>query len=217
MSDIFEEVDEELRAEKARKLLQRYGGLLVLAAALVVAGVGGWQVWQWHEAKVNAAIAQEFLTALDGASGPPGDARKAAMLVLAAVAKDGNAGYRTLARLREAALKADTGDGAGAEALWTQVAGDSNANPLLRDVAVLQSVLHQIDTGDPAALEARLKPLAAADNPWHALAQEAEALIDLRGGHADAARGILKQLAQDVTAPDGVRAQANGMLAQLGG
>jgi hypothetical protein len=217
VSDIFQEVDEELRAEKAQKLLKRYGGLLVLAAALVVAGVGGWQAWNWHEAKVNAGIAREFLTALEGAASPPGDARKAALLQLAAVANDGNAGYRTLARLREAALKADTGDGAGAEALWTQVAGDRAANPLLRDVAVLQSVLHQIDHGDPAVLGAKLKPLAAPDNPWHALAQEAEALIDVRQGQTEAARGILKQLAQDVTAPDGVRGQANDLLAQLGG
>ena len=99
------------------------------------------------------------------------------------MARDGNAGYRTLARLREAALKADGGDAAGAEALWTQVANDAAADRLLRDAAVLQSVLHQIDTGDPAALAARLKPLAAPDNPWHALAEEAQALLDLRQGH----------------------------------
>jgi hypothetical protein len=215
--DIFDEVDEDLRAERARKLLQRYGGLLVLAAALVVAGVGGWQAWKWHEAKVTAGIAQEFLTALDGAAGPPGDARRAAMLELTKVQGDGNAGYRVLARLREAALKADAGDAAGAEALWTQVAGDPSADPLLRDAAVLHSVLHQIDKADPAVLSARLKPLAAPDNPWHAMAGEAQALIDLRQGHNDAARDTLKRLVQDVTAPDGVRGRANGLLARLGG
>jgi hypothetical protein len=214
--DIFDEVDEDLRAERARKLLQRYGGLLVFAAVLVVAGAGGWQAWKSHEAKQNAKVAQEFLTALDNAVGPPGDGRKAAVLELANVARDGNAGYRTLARLREAALQADAGEAASAEALWTQVANDPSADPLLRDVAVLHSVLHQIDGGDPAALDARLQPLAAPDNPWHALAEEAQALIDLRQGHNDAARDTLKRLAQDVTAPDGVRGRANGLLARLG-
>lgn len=217
MPDIFDEVDEDLRAERMRKLLQRYGGLLVLAMVLVVAGVGGWQAWKLHEAKVNAGIAQEFLTALDGAAGPPGETRKAALPELAKVAQDGNAGYRVLARLREAALKFDAGDAAGAEALWTEVANDAAADPLLRDAAVLQSVLHQIDNGDPAALEARLKPLVAPGNPWHALAEEAQAMIELRQGHDDAARAALKRLVQDVTAPDGVRGRANGLLARLGG
>jgi hypothetical protein len=214
--DIFDEVDEDLRAERARKLLQRYGGLLVLAAVLVVAGAGGWQAWKSHEAKQNAKVAQDFLTALDNAVGPPGDGRKAATLELANVARDGNAGYRTLARLREAALQADTGDTADAEVLWTQVANDPSADPLLRDVAVLQSVLHRVDKDDPAALDAQLKPLEAPDNPWHALAEEAQALIDLRQGHNDAARDTLKRLAQDVTAPDGVRGRANGLLVRLG-
>ena len=173
MPDIFDEVDEDLRAERARKALQRYGGVLVLAAVLVVAGAGGWQAWKSHAAKENARVAQLFLTGLDGAAGPPGDGRKAAELEFEQVAATGNAGYRTLARLRAAALKQDAGDAAGAEALWTQVAGDASADPLLRDAAVLQSVLHQIDSGDPAALRARLAPLAAPDNPWHALAEEA--------------------------------------------
>ena len=217
MPDIFDEVDEDLRAERARKLLQRYGGLMVLAAVLVVAAAGGWQAWKWHEAKQTARVAQVFLTALDQAAGPPGDGRTAAAMELAEVERDGNAGYRTLARMRAAALKADSGDLAGADALWMQVAGDSGADRLLRDAAVLQSVLRQIDKGDPAVLTARLKPLMAPDNAWHALAEEEQALLDLRQGHNDAARDTLKRLAQDVTAPDGVRGRANGLLARLGG
>lgn len=216
MPDIFDEVDEDLRAERARKALQRYGGLIVLAALLVVAGAGGWQAWKSHATKEDARVAQVFLTGLDGAAGPPGDARKAAVLEFDEVTRDGNPGYRTLARLRAAALKADGGDTAGAEALWTQVAADPSADRTLRDAAVLQSVLHQIDNGDPNALRSRLAPLAAPENPWHALAEEAQALLDLRQGRTEAARDTLKRLSQDVTAPEGVRARANGLLSRLG-
>ena len=65
-------------------------------------------------------------------------------------------------------------------------------------------------------LASRLKPLTVPDNPWRALAEEAQALLDLRQGHTDAARQALKRLGQDVTAPDGVRGRANGLLARLG-
>jgi hypothetical protein len=198
-------------------MLLRYGWLLFTAAVVVVVAAGGWQLWKRHEAQQTAKVAQAFLIALDGASGPPGDARKAAALELAGVAHEGDSGYRALALLREAALEADAGDGNRAQALWSQVADDTSADPMVRDVAVLQSVLHQIDTGDPATLQARLKPLAAPDNPWHALAEEAQALIDLRQGRNDAARDTLKRLVQDATAPDGVRGRANGLLARLGG
>ena len=58
-------------------------------------------------------------------------------------------GYATLARLREAALKADARRSAGAAALWDQVAADASADPLLRDLASLLWAQHLIDTGDP--------------------------------------------------------------------
>jgi len=150
------------------------------------------------------------------ADGKAGAGRQEALAQFDMVQEKGRSGYRTLARLRAAAVKGDAGDLAGASALWDEVAADTSADQLLRDVANLQWALHHVDSGDVAEVEARLKPLAAPDNPWHALAEEAQAMIDLRQGHNDAARDTLKRLAQDVTAPDGVRGRANGLLARLG-
>jgi hypothetical protein len=87
---------------------------------------------------------------------------------------------------------------------------------LLRDLASLLWCQHQIDTGDPALLEARLKPLAEPDSPWRPLAQEQLALLNLRQGNTAAAKTELSKLAQDVTAPNGVRERAAALLARLG-
>ena len=133
------------------------------------------------------------------------------------LAVDAPTGYRTLARLRAAGLRAEAGDLPGALALWDQIANDSAVDPFLRDYASLLWVQHQIDTADPGALQARLSALTAVGNPWRALAAEAAALIELRAGRVEQARAALKALAADVTAPDGVRARANGLLTQLGG
>ena len=43
MSDIFDEVDEEVRREQFKKLWERYGNLFVALAVLIVAAVGGWR------------------------------------------------------------------------------------------------------------------------------------------------------------------------------
>jgi hypothetical protein len=219
--DIFDEVDEELRAERAQQLLKRYGGVIVAAALLIVGAAAGWQGWRWYEARQDRAAAGEYLTAMALADATPagGNAasRTAAIAAFDNVATTAPDGYRTLARLRTAALKADAGDLAGAVALWDQVAGDNSADPLLRDLASLMWADHQIDSGDPALLAARLKALAAPDNPWHALAQEQLALLDMRLGKADEAKAALRRLAQDTTAPSGVRGRASGLLNRLGG
>ena len=43
VSDIFSEVDEEVRREQLKRLWERYGIYIVAAAILFVAAVGGWR------------------------------------------------------------------------------------------------------------------------------------------------------------------------------
>lgn len=221
MVDIFDEVDEELRAERAQQLLKRYAGVILAAAVLVVGAAAGWQGWRWYEARQDRKAAAQYLTAMTLAQASPTGSneatRSAAIAAFANVAANSPEGYATLARLQEAALRADAGDLKGASAIWDQVAGDSSADPLLRDLASLLWAQHQIDQGDPSLLESRLKPLAAAGNPWHALAEEQLALLDLRQGKKDQARAVLQRLAADTTAPSGVRGRASGVLTRLGG
>ncbi|MBU6498787.1 MAG: tetratricopeptide repeat protein [Rhodospirillales bacterium] len=202
-----------------RKLLARYGGLLVGALVLVVAGVAAWQAWSYYQAQQTARIAGQFLAAMQVADGPDKSeaARKAALADFEKIVATGTAGYRTLAELRVAALQRDSGNAAAALAALDHVAADAAADTLLRGLASLEWCMMQLESGDPAALAARLAPLAALGNPWHALAQEQQALLDLRLKKTDAARALFKALAQDTTAPDGVRGRANGLLAQLGG
>jgi hypothetical protein len=215
--DIFDEVEEDLRADQAKALLKRYGGALIGAAVLVVIGAGAWQAWQWYDARETAKVATAYMDAAHTADTAKGSAREQAAGAFAAVAKDAPAGYRTLALLREAGIKADAGDVAGASAIWDAVAGDGRVDPLLRDLATLQWALHHVDDGDPAQVATRLAPLLDASNPYHPLAQEAVAMLDLRQGKTEAARKTLQALEQDASAPQGLRQRANGMLTRLGG
>jgi hypothetical protein len=216
--DIFDEIDEELRADRAKEILKRYGGLIIAAALLVVASVAGWQAWRWYQAKQDMLAAQNFIAAMTLADSADAGSHKAAVADFNAIAASAPAdGYRTLARLRAAALDAQSGALPAALVLWNDVATDQDADPRLRDLATLLWAQHQIDTGDPSLLTARLKPLAAPDNAWRPLAEEQLALLDLRQGNAAAAKTTLTRLAQDATAPVGVRGRAADLLARLGG
>ena len=220
MVDIFDEVDEELRAERAQRLLKRYAGVIIACALLIVGVAAGWQAWRWYQTRQDQAAAAEYLTAMNLAEDPAGvsDAARngAAIAVLDKLESSAPEGYRTLARLRAAAAKAALGDVPGALALWDQVAADTSADPLLRDLASLMWAEHQIDSGDPSLLQARLTELAKPGNAWHALAEEQLALLNMRLGKPDEAKAILRRLAQDTTAPNGVRGRANALLSRLG-
>ena len=220
MVDIFDEVDEELRAEKAKNLLTRYGGAIFGACLLVVAGVAGWQGWNWWQARQLMQVATSYLDNLSKATGDgfvAQDARAAGIKGLEAIAQSGPDGYGTLSRLQVAAMKADGGDLAGAIQLWNQVSADRSADPELRDLASLLWATHQLDSAEAGLLQARLRPLIEPGNPWRALAREQLALLDLRLGRVEEAKAALRALAEDVTAPEGVRGRASIVLGKANG
>jgi hypothetical protein len=222
VTDIFDEIRDDLRAERAQHMLKRYGALIVVAAVLVVAGVAGWQVWRWKQGQDAAATATTFLDAMNKVAGPQagtaGDtpAHDAAAAQFASVAATGPEGYRTLARLREAGLRATAGDNDAALKLWDEVGADSKAEPLLRDLAALLWAENQVDQGAPESIEGHLATLVVPGNPWRPMAQETQALLALRTGQAGRARDLLKQLTTDQMAPNGLRARAAALLSRLG-
>lgn len=217
MVDIFDEIQEDLRAERAGRLMRRYGWLLVVAAVLIVAGVVGWQQYQERLARADSAAALRYIAAINAIQAGPATSSHADQIpVLEQIAASAPEGYKTLALLRAAGLKAANGDLPGAEAMWNQVAGDGAADPLLRDFASLMAAQHGLDTGNPDQLQARLKALASPDNPWSALAREQLAMLDLRQGKIDEARATLKILTNDILAPNGVRSRAQALLLGLG-
>lgn len=220
MPDIFDEVDQDLRAERARDLLRRYWIFAVAAMVLIVLGIASWEGWQWRQGRLSERAATDFIAAAAFADAlpPTGDTSKTAEAVahFRAIAARAPAGYRTLARLRAAGLLLRSGDLPGAEAEWDAVAADGAAPHIFRELANLQWAQHAVDAGDPAAVEARLLPLTQSDSTFHALALETRALLSLRQGKADAARDTLRNLAIDPLATAPIRDRARGMLVELG-
>ena len=220
MVDIFDEVDEEIRGDQRRRVARRGAVAAAALAVLLLVVVGGWQLWRWRELQASRAVAGRFLAAMQQADGATPAAREADRAAAAAsfaqIAATAPDGYRVLALLREAALRAAGGDNAAARALWDQVAADQEASALLRGYASLLWAESQVDDGDAAVVQARLVPLLAPESAWRPLAEEAQALVQLRSGQEPSGRATLRRLAGDVSAPNGVRQRATVVLQSLG-
>jgi hypothetical protein len=220
--DIFDEVEEDLRAERARSFGRRYGGVLALALVLMLIGTGGYVWWTQRNQAETDMVANRFIAAgklADKAALPMGgldrQEAKDAAATFADIAASGPAGYRVLARLRLAALQWQLGDQKLAIGTWQGVTDDGYAPPLLRDLATITSAQHQVDTADPTLLKQTVAGLTAPENPWRPLAEQVIALIDLRTGKAREAADILRRLTFDPQAPEGVRQMVADLLTTL--
>ena len=157
MSDIFREVDEEVRRERLQQLWERHGNLIVALALLIVLAVGGWRGYDWWEDRKATESGAAFEAAVALAESGKQDEAQAAFSKLA---KDGSSGYRVLARFREAAELAKT-DPAAAVMAYESLAAESGVGRSLQDLAVIRAALILVDTATPAELAARLEPLTA--------------------------------------------------------
>lgn len=212
MADIFQEIDEELRQDRAAKLWQRYGVYLIAAAVLVVAGVAGQSFWRDYQIGQREADSMRYEQAVRQASDK--DAAGAAA-AFASLIEDGGEGYRVLARFRQAALAAEGGDAEAAVLTYDAIKNDTAVPSLFRDLAVLLSVIRQAEGGDASALSQSLAPLTEADNPWRSMALEQQAVLAVKTGDVAKAREIFTGLADDAEVSRGVRARAAEMLKAL--
>ena len=204
MSDIFREVDEDLRRDRMERLYKRYGGVVLAAALAIVAGTGGYTAWRnWQQSQH-----QQETAALAAALSQAGQGADKGVEALASFAAKADPGMAGLAQLNAAALLIREGKTAEAIAVYDKLAANGSVGPVYRDLASLLSVMHQLGSGDPAQLQARLQPLTAETSPWRFSAREMSAVLAARAGDKDKARTLFQQLADDSQAPAGVRSRA---------
>jgi hypothetical protein len=211
VSDIFNEVDEEVRREQLKKLWERYSNLIIGVAILLVAAVGAWRGYEFWQARKAAEAGAAYEAALKlSDEGKHSEAEEA----FGKLAAQGTSGYRVLARMRQAAELGATDPKAGIAA-YDAIAGEPGA-PLVRELAAIRAAFLLVDTAKLDEMTQRLEPLTGPASSYRHTARELLALSAWRNGDAAAARRWAGAAASDPEAPQGVRSRVevlNSLLA----
>jgi len=211
VSEIFDEVQEEVRREQLKRLWERYSVVILTVAFLIVGGVGGWRAWVYLEGKKAQEAGAQFEAAATLADQQkPAEAEAA----FARIASDAPQGYRTLARLRAAGELA-TRDAPGAVKLYDAIAADRSVGQTEQDLAALRAASLLVDTASYADIKARLEPLTGATRTFRHSAREMLALSAWRNNDPSAARKWIDMMGGDIETPPGLRSRAEALTALL--
>jgi hypothetical protein len=210
---LFREINEELRQERFGKLWKTYGNYAIAVVVLAIAGVAGYQIWHSRDVAQRAEESAQFTTALRATMENRG---AEAAQTFTKLAETGSDGYALISKFDLAAIKSRDGNRAEAAEAYLAIANNNDTAPELRDLALLLSVLQEIDHGDPKILTDRMAPLVASANPWRFIAKEFTAYLAQRMGENERAGQLFRELADDATAPQGIRARAAEMSSVLG-
>ncbi|QGM98631.1 tetratricopeptide repeat protein [Methylocystis parvus] len=203
MSDIFNEVDEDVRRDKAEAFWRRYQTPIFVVAFLIVAATGAWSYYQEKRLKAAEAANDRYVAAEKLAE----DGKKAeAAAAFDSLAKDGPKGYAALARIRAAEVNPDREK---AMAELTAIGEDANVDKLTQHIAMLRAALIMLESDDRQKLERALGPLMISDGPFRFSAQEWNGLDALFNDDFDEAERVFEQVLNNGDAPQSMRQRAS--------
>lgn len=209
MSDIFREVDEEVRQDRALAFWNRYQLWFLIAAAVIVIATAGWRFHQSRQQAFAEETGARYLAAVQASrEGKSADA----IGFLEGVVQNGTPGYRQLAALRLADEYGAT-DGKRAIEAYDKIAGDASFDPLLRDAARLRAAVLVLNTGEVKDGINRLTPLAGANGTFRSTARELLATAAISADDYETAGRWLDEIVRDPAAPQDIRQRADAFLA----
>jgi hypothetical protein len=211
VSELFDEVDEEVRREQLKKLWEKYSIYIIALALLIIAGVGGWRGYQYLEAKKAAEAGAAFNRALElSEQGKHEEAEKA----FADLAAKAPYGYRLLSRFRVAAEAADRDPKAAAK-MFDELAADSSIGAEQQELARIRAAGLLVDSASYADMKQRLEQDTVPAATFRHSARELLALSAFRANDTTATRLWLDQISADAESPQSLRSRAEALQALL--
>ena len=205
MADLFQEIDDELRQDKASRMWRVYGKYVVAAAIVIIISVGGYKFWQQKQLDdgEKASIAYEAALARSASGDHKGAIDRLNQEEIGTVA-----GYAALSQMQKANLAMKIKDFEAALITFKDIAENDNYPQSIKEWASFRhaavSVEKQIGTNAPADLDS----LIATDSPWRFLAKEIKAIKEIETGNKSGAKAIFSELADDENAPERLRLRA---------
>ena len=211
MVDVFEQVEEELRSDRYKRLARTWlpvvGGVLLIALIAALA-FWGWDSLQTSKADKASVAFDRGMQSLQ-ANNPVG-----ADAAFTQAAKDGNGAYKALALMQRAAIAVDANRIPDAIARFDEAAKASR-DPLLADAAALKAAWLAMDSETLAQIETRLAPIAKDGRPFSPFALEALAMARLQNGQVAPAREALVLLKNGLDTPEIVSQRADLTIAAI--
>lgn len=219
MADLYDEIKEDVAAERYQALWARYGNILIAIALLIVISTGGVSWWNsYQENKIEEAGDTLFAAHVANRKGNTAEAIELYKTVLdkGSVSQ----GAQEIAFLRIAAIHgADNNKKAMLEAYEQAINSDKISDSVKQLAAVLYSynVLGQeeISQYDLDKIGLVIENNLNLESSWKYSVMEIKALYEIKKGNNSKAIEILNSLKSEADAPGSLKDRATAILSEL--
>ena len=209
MSDIFQEIDNELRRDRLSRFWDQNGLVIIVASVALVLVVAVSVIFSSWRASQNEASSERYEQLLEHLDGASIDEKISA---LETFIREEDRGYKVLSQMRLAALMAEIGDYETAARMFEEVAVNGQLPLAVRDYAILQSGAALVSVVAPADIEVRLSKILQNQHGMRGQAREILALSYLLADQPLQARDILLVHLDTTAVSQAMKLRANILL-----
>jgi hypothetical protein len=207
VSDIFQEIDEDLRQDKAARLWKAYGKYLIALAIFIILAIASYRFIEHTNEKEREQTSELYELASE--AGRTVD-KQAAIELFSDEWLEKTMGYSIISKLKKAALARSNNDLEGTKLVLKKIITNEEIPLYLRDLARLKLFASDSDN-NISPLDALIEEAG----PWKFLALELKGGIQLEHGNLKEARSIFKELTDDANTPNNLRRRASEILKAL--
>ena len=206
----FDEVDEEVRNEKFKELVNKYGGFIL---AVVIAGlafaVGYEKVGEWRVSKAEQSNIR-YVQAVT-----PGTDYENNIAELESIVNTESGLYKDIARLQIANILLDNNQTTKALDVLSKIYQDNTVSEKIREIAAVKLATYKIDSAPYAEIESMLGPIVRKGGAWAPMAKELLAMSAIQNKDMAKAKALYEELLAGGNISEEFRARINDMLASI--
>ena len=213
MSDVFQEVDEELREEKYKSIWRKFRYYVIGGLILFILGIATNAFWKDYNLKEINDRSEKFFTAIEMAQEDKVNA--ITLLEKFANQEERNSEYNALiARFTEAAIRRSEKDFNGALLIY-QSLEDNNISNFYEDYAKLSSVEMLIALNNKKDAKLILDDLISNTSELKYIAMEYLGYLEIDEGNFSKARTIFTNIADDALSSVNMKNRSREVLSIL--
>ena len=206
---IFEEVDEELRNEKFKQLINKYGGLIfsILILALTIT-IGYEKIAEWKVRKAEQSNIK-YTQAIN-----PNSNYENNIAELENIVHTETGLYKDMAQLQIANILIDNNQKEKGIEVLEKISNDTSVTEKIREIAIIKLATFKIDSVSYDELNNLLQNIANNGGAWSSMAKELLAMSAVYNKDFETAKNIYNDLLSSEISDD-FKARINDMLALL--
>ncbi len=206
----FDEVDEEVRNERFKELMNKYGvyilAFLILALSITV-GYEKIAIWRLHKSEQSNV---QYVKALANTNDYNNN-----IVELENIIATETGLYKDIAYLQIANILLDNNETDKALEVLNKIISDGTISDKIKEIATIKIATYKVDTATFDEINSLLSPIATNDGAWSLVAKELLAMSAIRNNDIEKAKSIYQELLVNSNVSVDLKTRINDMLSFL--